>query len=89
VGYSSYGDIIIDNSETDGPSDCRIEVFSGEYVGAVARFDSELNLQQASTYSFWGAKAACLIPISDTNIVIVLEACCSHYFDNYFPPDDW
>lgn len=87
VGYSSFGDIIIDNSGPEGTSDCRIEVFGGDTTGVVARFDSELNLSQQMNYSFWGIKAACLLP--DLKIVIALEACCGRYFDRYVSPADW
>jgi len=87
VGYSNHGDIIIDNSSGDGASDCRIELFSGEMVGAVARFDSELNEIGSSIFSFWGCKAAGHDPLTGT--VIVLEVCCGRYFDRYLPPADW
>lgn len=87
VGYSNQGDIIIDNSSGDGASDCRIELFSGELVGAVARFDSELNEIASSVFSFWGCKAAGHDPATGT--VIVLEVCCGYYFDRYLPPADW
>ena len=92
VGPSNFGDIIIDNEGPEGTSDCRIEVFAGESTGAVARFDSELNLSQQMRYSFWGIKAVCLLPYSvlpGSDCVIALEACCGRYFDRYLPPADW
>lgn len=88
VGFSNVGDIVIDNSSGDGQSDCRIELFSGITVGAVARFDSELNLIDSSIFSFWGCKAATIEPFS--TVVLVLEACCAHYFDRYvIAPGEW
>ncbi len=56
-------------------------------VGAVARFDSELNEIGSSIFSFWGCKAAGHDPLTGT--VIVLEVCCGYYFDRYLPPSDW
>ena len=88
VGPSSYGDIIIDNSDPEGMSDCRIEVFAGDSTGAVARFDSELNLSEAKRYLFWGNKAACMLP-GLNGLVITLETCCWRYFDRYIAADDW
>jgi hypothetical protein len=87
VGYSTYGDLIIDNEGSADLSDCRISVFGGDSTGAVARFDSELNPAEQRWYSFWGIKAACILP--ETDMVIALESCCARYFDRYIAPDDW
>ena len=88
VGYADFGDIVIDNLGPEGTSDCRIEVVGGNGTGALARFDSELNPGDQNHYSFWGIKAACLLP-GASPLMVALEACCGRYFDRYAPPADW